>query len=92
MSKIKVLVLFFLLGSLSLSFQRSRKGSIFKGNRKRSKKSSLGPDLRKIKQGLKQLGADHKKMLGKVLFLGTVSNNQNGNLRWFLPLGVEIPS
>ena len=23
--------------------------------------------------------------------LGTVSNNQNGNLRWFLPLGVDPP-
>ena len=25
------------------------------------------------------------------LHLGRVSNNQNGNLRWFLPLGVESP-
>ena len=24
-------------------------------------------------------------------YLGTVSNNQNGNLRWFLPLGVDPP-
>ena len=62
-----VLVLLFLLGALSLSSQRSRKGSISKGNRKRSKTSSLGPDLRNIKQGLKQLGADHEKMLGTML-------------------------
>ena len=48
-----------------------------KGNRKRSKKSSLGPDLRKIKQGLKQLGADHEKMLGNVLFLFTINIVQN---------------
>ena len=27
----------------------------------------------------------------EVVLKGTVSNNQNGNLRWFLPLSVEPP-
>ena len=40
---------------------------------------------------LPHLGVKDPSAPSTVPELGTVSNNQNGNLRWFLPLGVDPP-
>ena len=65
MTRIQVFVLFFLL--TALFFASPKKGLVSKGKRKRPKKSSLGTYVKEIKQNMKQLGADHEKIIGMVL-------------------------
>ena len=65
MTRIQVFVLFFLLTAL---FSGSpRKDLVSKAKRKRPKKSSIGTYVKEIKQDMKQLGADHEKIIGMVL-------------------------
>ena len=65
MTRIQVFVLFFLLTAL---FSGSlRKDLVSKAKRKRPKKSSIGTYVKEIKQNMKQLGADHEKIIGMVL-------------------------
>ena len=65
MTRIQVFVLFFLLTTL---FSASpKKGWVSTGKMKRPKKSSIGTYVKEIKQNMKQLGADHEKIIGMVL-------------------------
>ena len=80
MTRIQVFVVFFLLTAF---FSASpKKGSVSKGKRKRPKKSSIGTYVKEIKQDMKQLGADHEKMIGMELCISlrtiTVKIRRNG--------------